>query len=258
MPFFQNPVRILLVSVSGLILSTAGGCSNGTAAVPSGEVARKALEAALDSWREGGKPGELPGTEPRVEIHDTPWASGQHLASYEILGEESGKVEKRFAVRLSLAKPDRVEEVRVPRAGGGAGDDLSRRGLRAQHQHGRRPADRQEGATADDDPTTAVINRAADLSGKTATAPVIHNHSRACDPTPARAACHPFEPPSILRDRVAPCAVAPDEDAPGMIRMSMAWHGSEERAKQLDDVASQSSQSEESAKPPRYFAWVSG
>ena len=112
MPFFQNPVRILLVSVSGLILSTAGGCSNGTAAVPSGEVARKALEAALDSSREGGKPGELPGTEPRVEIHDTPWASGQHLASYEILGEESGKVEKRFAVRLSLAKPDRVEEVR--------------------------------------------------------------------------------------------------------------------------------------------------
>ena len=79
--------------------------------MPSEQVARTALEAALTTWRDGGKPGVLPGTEPPVEVHDTPWASGENLASFEILREEPGTVDKRFAVRLSLAKPDRVLEV---------------------------------------------------------------------------------------------------------------------------------------------------
>jgi hypothetical protein len=111
MLFSWNSTRVVLFSFSAAILFTAGGCSNGSTAVPSGEVARTALEAALKSWCDGGKPGVLPGTEPRVEVHDTPWASGQSLTSFEILREEPGTVDKRFAVRLSLAKPDRVLEV---------------------------------------------------------------------------------------------------------------------------------------------------
>jgi hypothetical protein len=105
-----NRARLLFLSFVATLLCTGGGCGNGTTAVPSGQVARTALEAALNSWCDGGKPGALPGTEPSVEVHDTPWASGQNLTSFEILREESEGVEKRFAVRLSLAKPDRVLE----------------------------------------------------------------------------------------------------------------------------------------------------
>jgi hypothetical protein len=111
MAHFAYPTRLLLLCSPLILLCCAGGCSNGASAVPSEQVARTALEAALNSWCDGGKPGVLPGTEPRVEVHDTPWASGQSLTSFEILREEPGTVDKRFAVRLSLAKPDRVLEV---------------------------------------------------------------------------------------------------------------------------------------------------
>ena len=44
-------------------------------------------------------------------MHDTPWSQGDRLASYEILEEDTSGTEKKFTVRLSLAKPERVEEV---------------------------------------------------------------------------------------------------------------------------------------------------
>jgi hypothetical protein len=81
-------IRILLVWLSAAVLYSSGGCSNGSTAVPSNTVARNALESALKTWCEGGKPGILPGTEPVIQVHDTPWASGQSLASFEILREE--------------------------------------------------------------------------------------------------------------------------------------------------------------------------
>jgi hypothetical protein len=112
MRLFTNSIRALLVAAWAILLLSMPGCSNGTTAVPTGEVARKALEAALNQWRDGGKPGDLPGTDPKVEVHDTPWAKGDRLASYEILGEESGTAEKRFSVRLSLSKPEKVQEVK--------------------------------------------------------------------------------------------------------------------------------------------------
>jgi hypothetical protein len=114
-----NPFRVFILSFTTILLSSGGGCGNGTTAVPSNQVARTALETALNSWRDGGKPGALAGTEPAVQVHDTPWASGQNLKSYEILREEAEGVEKRFAVRLNLAKPERVEEVEYHVMGAG-------------------------------------------------------------------------------------------------------------------------------------------
>ncbi len=118
--FSWNSSRLLLLSFSAALFVTGGGCGNGSSAVPTAPVARTALEAALKSWCDGGKPGILPGTEPVVQVHDTPWASGQSLASFEILREEEAAgIEKRFAVRLSLSKPDRVEEVEYHVIGAG-------------------------------------------------------------------------------------------------------------------------------------------
>jgi hypothetical protein len=121
MMFFSwKSTRVVLLSFSAAVLVTAGGCSNGSTAVPTGEVARTALEKSLKTWVDGGKPGLLPDTDPVVQVHDTPWASGKTLKSFEILKEEEAQgVEKRFAVRLSFSKPDSVEEVQYHVIGAG-------------------------------------------------------------------------------------------------------------------------------------------
>jgi hypothetical protein len=103
--------QVAYLSVLLLFLLAAGGCSNGSAELPTNDVARTALEGALDTWRDGGKPGALAGMEPAVQVNDTPWSQGDHLGSYEILKEDTNGAEKKFTVRLSLTKPDRVEEV---------------------------------------------------------------------------------------------------------------------------------------------------
>jgi hypothetical protein len=64
----------------------------------------------LNTWRDGGKPGTLAGSNPPVQVFDTPWSRGQKLSSYEILREEPSSTEKRFAVRLSFGDPKREQE----------------------------------------------------------------------------------------------------------------------------------------------------
>ncbi len=109
----ENPIRLALFSISSLLLLAAGGCGgHGVASSPPDDVARAALEASLKAWRDGGKPGTVAGTDPPVQVLDTPWGQGERLVSYEILGEETGTAEKRFDVRLTLAKPERVQEVK--------------------------------------------------------------------------------------------------------------------------------------------------
>ena len=103
--------RAILTGSSLLLLLVAGGCWNGSDGLPADDVARRSLEAALASWRDGGKPGHVPGVEPPTEVHDTPWSLGDRLSSYEIVGEHKSAAEMKFSVRLSLAKPDRVQEV---------------------------------------------------------------------------------------------------------------------------------------------------
>jgi hypothetical protein len=110
----DSTIRSTFARVSAGLLLAAAGCGNaGAPSAPAVEVARASLEAALKSWRDGGKPGAIAGVDPPVQVLDTPWAQGDRLASYEILGEEPGAtpVEKQFNVRLVLSKPDRTQEV---------------------------------------------------------------------------------------------------------------------------------------------------
>ena len=107
-----HPSWLLSLLATALVSLVAGGCGNGAAALPSEDTARKALESALAAWQGGGKPGALAGTEPAVEVHDTPWAKGAKLTSYEIIDAKSVGVEKQFQVRLTLAKPGGVQEAR--------------------------------------------------------------------------------------------------------------------------------------------------
>jgi hypothetical protein len=103
--------RLAILSVPALFLLAGSGCSNGSAVLPTSDVARTALQGALNTWRDGGKPGAIEGMEPAVQVNDTPWSQGARLGSFEILKEDTNGAEKKFTVRLSLTKPDRVEEV---------------------------------------------------------------------------------------------------------------------------------------------------
>jgi hypothetical protein len=107
----STTARFAMVCLVAILPCFATGCGTGSSAPPSDEVARTALEKALATWRDGGKPGAIKGTEPLVEVHDTPWSQGERLGSYEIVKEDTGTAEKRFTVRLSLTKPERAEEV---------------------------------------------------------------------------------------------------------------------------------------------------
>jgi hypothetical protein len=111
--FRQLPAALFaLLSGSALLLFAGGGCGgNGSAVSPPNDVARSALEGALNTWRDGGKPDALAGKEPAIQVNDTPWSQGQSLASYEILKEDTTGAQKLFTVRLSFKKPERVEEV---------------------------------------------------------------------------------------------------------------------------------------------------
>jgi hypothetical protein len=104
----------LSIVLGALFLAAGNGCGGGSSTSPDDQAARAALDAALTAWSRGSKPGVVPGSEPPVVVHDTPWSQGQRLASYEVLGEEEGAAaaEKQFIVRLSLSKPDRDEEVK--------------------------------------------------------------------------------------------------------------------------------------------------
>jgi hypothetical protein len=113
--------RSALLFGSALFVLGGGGCGSGSggALLPSDENARTALESALKVWQGGGKPGALAGTQPPVEVHDTPWAQGAKLESFEITQADSIGAAKRFAVRLALTKPAGVQEVQYYVLGGG-------------------------------------------------------------------------------------------------------------------------------------------
>ena len=108
---FHRLRRGILAGPSLALLLAAAGCGQGKSeGLPSDEVARRALEASLTAWRDGAKPGPVAGTQPPVVAYDTPWSKGDRLSSFEIVKEDVKASEMKFSVRLSLAKPDRVQE----------------------------------------------------------------------------------------------------------------------------------------------------
>ena len=100
-----NWSRATLLVCAALVVA---GCRKGGKVedyTPKPDQARKALEAALTSWRNGDAAGAVPGSKnPRVNVMDSAWQGGQKLAGFEILREESaGQGPRIFVVRLTPA-----------------------------------------------------------------------------------------------------------------------------------------------------------
>jgi hypothetical protein len=91
----------------GLFLAVCAGCSGKgyDKYIPSEDKARQALEAALNAWRDGKKPGPVEGAPMPVQVVDSEWRAGKKLQSYEIIGEEPNEGPRVFSVRLTLQRP---------------------------------------------------------------------------------------------------------------------------------------------------------
>jgi hypothetical protein len=104
----------LRVALLATVTAVAVGCSSGKQVgdfTPPEANARKALEAALNHWKGGGQPGDIPGTSPLVQVTDSKWKAGQQLTAFEITGEEpvAGSGPRMFKVRLTPGKGAPVE-----------------------------------------------------------------------------------------------------------------------------------------------------
>lgn len=89
------------------LLACAGGCGGASEAdyMPEAEIARQALEAALDAWKTGKKPDPLMVGEREVRIEDSIWRKGAKLRAYEIVAGPAEDGPPKFTVKLTLDRP---------------------------------------------------------------------------------------------------------------------------------------------------------
>ncbi len=92
---------------SAVLMGVCAGCASKgyDKYYPSEDKARQALEAALNAWRDGKKPGSVEGAPVPVQVVDSEWLHGKRLQSYEIVGEEPNEGPRVFSVRLTLQRP---------------------------------------------------------------------------------------------------------------------------------------------------------
>jgi len=106
-----HPVLIVLLSAGAAAL---GGCSGPSAEqyVPTADVARQGLEAALTSWKNGEPLKTITSLATPVNVVDERWRSGKKLQSYEIVSEAPGDPHRTFTVKMRLAGQDQDEETK--------------------------------------------------------------------------------------------------------------------------------------------------
>ena len=95
-------VRAIVV---GLVLAGACGCANrgNDYFIPKEAAARDALEAALNAWKNGERPGKIAGASVPIEVADSRWLAGQKLSSFEIIQEDPSDSGMRwFTVKLNV------------------------------------------------------------------------------------------------------------------------------------------------------------
>jgi hypothetical protein len=80
--------------------------------VPATSAARQALEAGLNHWQGGNRPGRVAAGPPAVTVVDSKWQAGDQLAGFEVLEEQQGEDACWFKVRLKLKKPAGEQVVR--------------------------------------------------------------------------------------------------------------------------------------------------
>ena len=104
-------LRLLTVVCLSVLPVLFTGCGRSNSEFhPPIESAREALEAALESWRNGEPVGTITSTDPSIDLFDARRQSGERLSSFEILEElPDSEGPKQFLVKLKLDGKDSEE-----------------------------------------------------------------------------------------------------------------------------------------------------
>jgi hypothetical protein len=107
-----KPVHAWIGVVVVLSCAGCGKTDDADRYSPPEDKARAALEAALNSWKEGRTPGRIDGDSLAVEAVDSRWSEGLELADFQILGVEPAEGAKCFLVELQLKENGERQSVR--------------------------------------------------------------------------------------------------------------------------------------------------
>jgi hypothetical protein len=96
-----------LAATAACCVALLTSCAQTTLAPVQTDVAEAALEAALDSWKEGKKPDDLNEEKPPIICQDVDWLAGAKLLSYSVQPDPEKKDSTMYAkVKLSLEAAD--------------------------------------------------------------------------------------------------------------------------------------------------------
>lgn len=97
-----------------LAIGAAIACGTEGPPGPSDSDAKRALEAALNAWKEGKPCGEIPGITPPTRVVDCAWSAGEKLGDFAIVGEPEGGAPgapRTYRTKLTMTKPPGEREV---------------------------------------------------------------------------------------------------------------------------------------------------
>ncbi len=103
-----------ILSLITVIIALGCGVSRDTNAtpLPAPNVARRAVEAAMENWKAGRPTGRIESGSPRIQVNDSFRKKGQVLDHYEILGNTTAESSLTFVLKVTLSNPDEVQTVR--------------------------------------------------------------------------------------------------------------------------------------------------
>ena len=107
-------VRLTLLVLLAAVAILPAGCGGPSAEhyVPDAADARRGLEAALTSWKNGERLKTITALGTPVNVVDARWRAGKKLQSFEIVSEAPGNPHPVFTVKMRLAGQDNDEETK--------------------------------------------------------------------------------------------------------------------------------------------------
>jgi hypothetical protein len=105
--------RALTIPSLALLVLLAAGCQKDLPPLTDPDVAREALAAALDAWKEGRSPETLLARTPPIDFSDIRRDAGSRLTQYRIADEERSGLSVRFTVRMTLQQKNGASRERT-------------------------------------------------------------------------------------------------------------------------------------------------
>src|SRR6202041_2665714 len=94
-----------------IFLAALTGCG-GSAALPSTDVSRQALQASLDAWKAGKPAASLVSEKPSIEPVDFEWKAGKVLTEFTIGEHSPGEGTQTLSASLTLKGEPGPKEVK--------------------------------------------------------------------------------------------------------------------------------------------------